>query len=215
MIIMCRHGAYDIKELRGLGKTLGLVYTKNLTLKRRLKKMNFLQTKLNEMKKRNEEGNKGFSLVELIIVIAIMAILVGIVGTQVIPYINKSKESKDLQIINSYSTAAVTAYSENADKLKTAADETITINVYGSNSDDAATLAPQIKEKTYANLKKADGSSDKSATLLSKMKSTKGKSIAAIQIKIDLKDKKVTTQAYSDAACTTGKEVFDAVEADL
>lgn len=215
MIIMCRHGAYDIKELRGLGKTLGLVYTKNLTLKRRLKKMNFLQTKLNEMKKRKEEGNKGFSLVELIIVIAIMAILVGIVGTQVIPYINKSKESKDLQIINSYSTAAVTAYSENADKLKTAADGTITINVYGSNSNDAATLAPQIKEKTYANLTKADGSSDKSATLLSKMKSTKGKSIAAIQIKIDLKDKKVTTQAYSDAACTTGKEVFDAVEADL
>jgi type IV pilus assembly protein PilA len=55
------------------------------------------------MKAKNEKkDNKGFSLVELIIVIAIMAILVGIVGTQVIPYINKSKEAKDFQIINSF-----------------------------------------------------------------------------------------------------------------
>lgn len=173
--------------------------------------MNFLQTKLNEMKKRKEAGNKGFSLVELIIVIAIMAILVGIVGTQVIPYINKSKESKDLQIINSYSTAAVTAYSENADKLTTAATGTITIDVYGTNAtDDAKLLAPEIKEKTYSALKKAEGSSDSSATLISKMKSTKGKSIDKIQITINLADKKATTQAYSGS-----NKIFSAVEADL
>ena len=50
---------------------------------------------LQNMKAKNEKkDNKGFSLVELIIVIAIMAILVGIVGTQVIPYINKSKIEK-------------------------------------------------------------------------------------------------------------------------
>ena len=55
---------------------------------------------LQNMKAKNEKkDNKGFSLVELIIVIAIMAILVGIVGTQVIPYINKSKEAKDLQML--------------------------------------------------------------------------------------------------------------------
>ena len=90
--------------------------------------MNFLQTKINEMKKRKEEGNKGFSLVELIIVIAIMAILVGIVGTQVIPYLNKSKASKDLQIINSFSTAAVSSYSEKADKV--ASTGTIEIKLY-------------------------------------------------------------------------------------
>ena len=66
---------------------------------------------LQNMKAKNEKkDNKGFSLVELIIVIAIMAILVGIVGTQVLPYINKSKEAKDFQIINSYGTAATTAY---------------------------------------------------------------------------------------------------------
>lgn len=69
---------------------------------------------LQNMKAKNEKkDNKGFSLVELIIVIAIMAILVGIVGTQVIPYISKSKVAKDQQVLNSISTAGVTAYSEN------------------------------------------------------------------------------------------------------
>lgn len=69
---------------------------------------------LQNMKAKNEKkDNKGFSLVELIIVIAIMAILVGIVGTQVIPYISKSKVAKDQQVLNSISTAGVAAYSEN------------------------------------------------------------------------------------------------------
>lgn len=173
---------------------------KDLRLKRRLK-MNFLQTKINEMKKRKEEGNKGFSLVELIIVIAIMAILVGIVGTQVIPYINKSKESKDYQIINSYSTAAVTAYSEKADKLATSG--TIVIDVYGTNTEgsDAAKLVSEITGKTY----------DDADTLNGKMKSTKGKTITDVKITINLDDKKVTTQAVDK----DGKSVFDAVEADL
>lgn len=74
-----------------------------------MKIMNKFQKKLTNRK----EDNKGFSLVELIIVIAIMAILVGIVGTQVIPYISKSKVAKDQQVLNSISTAGVTAYSEN------------------------------------------------------------------------------------------------------
>ncbi|MDQ9827142.1 type II secretion system protein, partial [Acinetobacter sp. 163] len=65
--------------------------------------------------KKAKRDNKGFSLVELIIVIAIMAILVGIVGTQVVPYLSKSKVAKDQQVLNSVNTAAVTAYSENAD----------------------------------------------------------------------------------------------------
>ena len=177
--------------------------------------MEFLQKKLNEMKKRKEEGNKGFSLVELIIVIAIMAILVGIVGTQVIPYINKSKESKDFQIINSFSTAAVASYSEKADKV--ASTGTIEIKVYGTNTGDADTLAKEIQEKTYTDKddvfgKDAQGSN---AAKEGKMKSKKGKTIAEVKITIDLGNKKVITQAYSDADCTAGKEVFEAVEADL
>ena len=165
---------------------------------------------LQNMKAKNEKkDNKGFSLVELIIVIAIMAILVGIVGTQVLPYINKSKESKELQIINSYGTAATTAYSTYAEKVT---DKTeIIITTTESNTDatgkPAATLAKEIKALTgYTAF----------SNFHDKMTSTKGKSIAAIKITIDpTGDKKITTQAYADATCSSGKEVFDAVITEL
>lgn len=127
---------------------------------------------LQNMKAKNEKkDNKGFSLVELIIVIAIMAILVGIVGTQVIPYINKSKVSKDQQVLNSFSSAAVTAYAENAETMPTTG--TITVNVYGTNTADSpeATLAAAIQKNTgydgtngLANVKKQFASDAKTMT---------------------------------------------------
>lgn len=67
--------------------------------------------------KKEQKDNRGFSLVELIIVIAIMAILVGIVGTQVIPYIDKSRHAKDIQVLSGLCTDATTAYSSNAATL--------------------------------------------------------------------------------------------------
>lgn len=70
--------------------------------------------KMFERLQAKKKDNKGFSLVELIIVIAIMAILVGVVGTQVVPYLNKSKYAKDQQILSAFATAAVSAYSMKA-----------------------------------------------------------------------------------------------------
>ena len=160
---------------------------------------------LQNMKAKNEKkDNKGFSLVELIIVIAIMAILVGIVGTQVLPYINKSKEAKDFQIINSYGTAATTAYSSDAENVT--ADTTII--VYGKNKDEtgkpAESLETEIKTLTgYDTAKK----------LQDKMGSKKGKKINAVKVEISLTNKTITTQAYEDAACTT--PVFDKVVTQL
>lgn len=61
--------------------------------------------------------SKGFSMVELIIVIAIMAILVGIVGSQVLPYLDKSRETKDQQILSGWVTASTSAYAMNAGEL--------------------------------------------------------------------------------------------------
>ena len=83
---------------------------------------------LQNMKAKNEKkDNKGFSLVELIIVIAIMAILVGIVGTQVLPYIDKSRHAKDVQVLSGLCTDATAAYSSTASEL-TESTYTITIN---------------------------------------------------------------------------------------
>lgn len=83
---------------------------------------------LQNMKAKNEKkDNKGFSLVELIIVIAIMAILVGIVGTQVIPYIDKSRNAKDVQKLSGLCTDAMTAYSSNAATLDATSVYTIEI----------------------------------------------------------------------------------------
>lgn len=59
-----------------------------------------------------ENDKKGFSLVELIIVMAIMAILVGIVASQVLPYMEKSRQSKDQQQLSGLVTDVVSAIAQ-------------------------------------------------------------------------------------------------------
>lgn len=153
--------------------------------------------KLLEKLKNRKSNNKGFSLVELIIVIAIMAILIGIVGTQVVPYIEKSKESKDLQLVNSYSTAAVSAYSQEAGKLTSTGS--ITVEVYKDGATgDAAILQAKIKELVGY---------DTLATIVGKMGSKTGKEIKGITIVIDPTNHTVTTTAVGTN--------LDPVKADL
>jgi len=156
---------------------------------------------LQNMKAKNEKkDNKGFSLVELIIVIAIMAILVGVVGTQVLPYLNKSKEEKDRQVLSAYTTAAVSAYSMVSDQLKTdvsASGAQIVVSVYSPAADDPTTLSTKIKELM--------GKGYTAAT--SKMTSAEGKKASAITITYDFDTQTVTTEA-------TGSSL-QAVKADL
>ncbi len=138
---------------------------------------------LQNMKAKNEKkDNKGFSLVELIIVIAIMAILVGVVGTQVLPYLNKSKLEKDRQVISSYSTAAVTAYSMVAGDISAlpAGD----IEVYKTPAADA----DSDEGKIVAKIKELTGDTNP----VSSLKSKEAKGASDIIITYDATNHKVT-----------------------
>lgn len=72
-------------------------------------------------------GNKGFSLVELIVVIAIMAVLVGVLAPTLIKNVEKSKESKDQQNLDSVKEAITTVLSDQ-DYYDTLYNNSITVN---------------------------------------------------------------------------------------
>ena len=112
------------------------------------------------MKKMN---NKGFSLVELIIVIAIMAILIVVLAPQYLKYVEKSRNSTDLQNITEIKTA-LEVYSADPDaEVGLPNGETVEITITatgGSISDDYteggksfAALALQETDLTVGEIK--------------------------------------------------------------
>jgi type IV pilus assembly protein PilA len=165
----------------------------------------------NKMQVRGDSrrSNFGFPFVELIIVVAILAISVGIVVTQVIPYLNISRESKDYQIINKYSTAATAAYSAYEEECT----DVTRIVVGGTNSDTvgmpASTLESEIEVLTgYDTI---DACTDR-------MSSKQGSKITSIEITVNptksdvdnVPAMTIQTQAYNGET-----KVFDSVVSNL
>lgn len=160
--------------------------------------------KVNEMlpvqETKGRKKNKGFSLVELIVVIAIMAILVGLVGTQVLPYIEKSREAKDEQILSALCTASLTSFAQNAASLDNtkkygisnlaAAADAKTENLTANTAADAATVADFATLSGYANFDAVKAA----------FESKKGKSIATIAVVYSASDGKLELTAYNNAA---------------
>lgn len=118
---------------------------------------------MNYLKKLQENEKKGFSLVELIIVMAIMAILVGIVASQVLPYMEKSRQSKDQQVLSSILTDVTSAISQSGeacvggtDSLSNLAavtnDRTVTEFVELRSGTDLATIVTNCEDQLKSKL---------------------------------------------------------------
>jgi type IV pilus assembly protein PilA len=91
------------------------------------------------MKKTN---NKGFSLVELIIVIAIMAVLIGVLAPQFIKYVERSRESTDLQNIEEVKTAVETYVADHGEDPSLPSTITVTMT-------NGSTIAPSVDLTEY------------------------------------------------------------------
>ncbi len=104
------------------------------------------------MKKTQKKlGNKGFSLVELIVVIAIMAVLVGVLAPTLIKNIEKSRESKDAQNIEQIKSSIEVALQD-----ETAYDQAVPTasgSTSASNTLVTLTSASASVNSTYGSFK--------------------------------------------------------------
>lgn len=112
-------------------------------------------------------GNKGFSLVELIVVIAIMVILVGVLAPTLLKSVERSRESTDIQTLDSIREAVVVALADETVYNEVSGGAIINLgsgasaNLEGTDLSNYSTLQAELQETLTSSisLKSTNGKS--------------------------------------------------------
>ncbi len=78
--------------------------------------------------------NKGFTLVELIIVVAVIAVLASVLAPQYLRYVERTRESNDLQVATNIMRAATVAIADPNNDVAASADIVVTWVTGGSTN---------------------------------------------------------------------------------
>lgn len=168
--------------------------------------------------KKLDKNNKGFSLVELLVVIAIMVVLVGVIAPSLLSNIEKTREAKDFQALDTIAgniqaamvnedvydaIIAKTSFDLKAGYDGNAFDGLTGVNVSTANSKLQSSLTDSLaKASVYG------GTSDAINLFESKMAKAAVTAGAKIWVTVNSTTGKVTVSLGSNAStAATGKSV--------
>lgn len=160
------------------------------------------------MKEQKRLGNKGFSLVELIVVIAIMAILIAVLAPTLISKIEESRESTDIKALDEIRQAVVTALADEdvyKELVNTSSNQTYTYDTEKMEISGKTKTNAQLQDILESVEFKSNAASADANKVFVHV-STKGKVYVEIATAASTGAK--TGEIYGDAAITSGDNVF-------